>query len=487
MPDQSKQLLQSGVLLLFSQVFSLGTLFLIKLVLARELGQSAFGVVSIGISMFTLISTIILFGQNTGVGRYIPRLSSDKQIRDYVISAFVTVIPASVTCSIAIILFRQEISSAFFDTSQVVPILIFAMVIPLAALMKLTVGVIQGLQNAQAKAIIQDVSLPVFLSVLGIFAAFQWKTAEAVSYAYLISYVLIAVVCLYFIYSRTSTFDLTGYKFRGKELLRFSAPLTITLIMFQILTHMDIFVIGYYHPSELVGIYSAVYPITKLLIFVLGAFRFLFMPIFSEFHSEGNTKRMRETYNEMTEWIVLLTLPIFITLILFPETIISVLYGPAYTDGANVLILLCIGFFTHTVLGPNRNATTAIGDTDYISKVAVIIATINIVLNILLIPEYQLVGAATATVVSYVIWNVSLNYRLYTRYSIFPIKMRLIKCTLISTGSIPILFLGIKGIGGIVGVVTFSLAFGIVHLISIYINDKEKVETVSNTLAERIS
>jgi len=75
-------------------------------------------------------------------------------------------------------------------------------------------------------------------------------------------------------------------------------------------------------------------------------------------------------------------------------------FGPEYTDGSLALVTLALGFFTHSVAGPNVNTLTAIGRTRIIMWDNLLAGVTNIALNFALIPEYGILGAAVATAVS---------------------------------------------------------------------------------------
>ncbi|TVT94421.1 flippase [Haloferax volcanii] len=479
MGDSDNFLFSSGLLLFITQIFNMGVLFSLKIFLARDLDVEQFGVLSVGIATFSLLSTIILFGQNTGLGRYIPRFDNDKVIRDYIISAFISTVPVSIFICGLIAVNSDSFSELFLNGESRTAITIFACVIPLASIMKMTVGVIQGIKQPSLKALLQDLLLPLLLGTTVITAVLIDGSPLSVAVAYLLSYSILAFASILILFRYTPTFSRFSFKFEGIELLKFSAPLTITLIMFQILTHLDTFMIGYFSANSDVGIYTAIYPITNLLIFVLAAFRFIFMPVFSELHEQNNILKMKQTYASTTSWVILLTTPAFVTLILFPQQLITIIYGSEYSSGSVALTVLSVGFFTHILLGPNRNAVTAAGSTNFVSLVAVLTGFSNVILNILLIPSYSYVGAAVATAISYLTWNVCLNLYLFNSFGIVPFKKDIILQLVLSGVFGTLIFLISDKWAGIERIVVFTALFTIAYSIIFYfVGDRDKVNMI---------
>lgn len=69
-------LAKGGSVLFAGIVIELGISFLATLIIARVLGRVGFGAVSLGRTTMTLVSTVLLLGLDTGIGRYPPRRRS---------------------------------------------------------------------------------------------------------------------------------------------------------------------------------------------------------------------------------------------------------------------------------------------------------------------------------------------------------------------------------------------------------------------------
>ncbi|WP_336359322.1 flippase [Haladaptatus sp. ZSTT2] len=438
-----RTLFKGGGILFLGLFLELGISFVAKLVIARVLGPVNYGAVSLGITTATIVSTVVLLGLNTGIGRYLPMFSDKTRRRGVLVSAFQIGIPLSILASLLIVVFAPTIARVVFtDPATEAVLRIFALCIPLAAVMKLAVGSIQGLKLSLPKVYIQNISLPT-LRFAGIIVALSVGVgATGVAWAYVGSYLGAAALGVYVLYTRTSLFARkTPYQPMHRDLLWFSAPLVISTVMTFVFADMDTFMLGYFSSTADVGIYNTIYPIALLLTMMLSSFGFLFMPVIAELHATGDTESMRQLYHVVTKWVFVVTVPLFVVVALFPTASIRLTFGEQYVSGAAALSILSIAFFSHAIAGPNSDTLTSLGHTRLIMFDNTLVAGVNFVLNVVLIPPYSVLGAAVATAVAYVLLNLLYSYQLYRVTGIQPITGSLVRLSLVAVGLSALVYL----------------------------------------------
>lgn len=429
-----KKLFAGGGLLFAGLVIELGVSFVAKAVIARVLGPVNYGAVSLGVTTLGLLSTLALLGLHTGIGRYLPRFDDVADRRGVIISAFQVVVPVSTAVGILVVIFANPIATyVFTDLSTAVYIRIFGLAIPFTAIMKLSTGVIQGLQQTAPKVIVQNVTPPVTRFSAVVVAVIVGAGSIGIASAYAISYVAAALVGLYYVFTRTEILSNVKPTHMHGELLSFSVPLIVSAAISFILTDLDTFMLGYFASTRDVGVYNVVYPLAQLLTTGLTAFGFLFMPIISELDAEGSTDEIHRIYQTITKWIFMGTLPVFLVVALFPDMTIQITFGSEYMEGGVALTLLSIAYFTHAITGPNANTLTSIGRTRLIMWDNLAIGILNALLNLALIPEYGYLGAGVATAVSYATLNLLYSAQLYRETGIHPFTTALAYPGLIAT------------------------------------------------------
>ncbi|MEF8802290.1 MAG: oligosaccharide flippase family protein [Halolamina sp.] len=441
-----RRLFKSGVLLFAGLALEMAISFLAKVLMARLLGKVDYGVATIGITILSFLSTVLLFGLNSGIGRYLPRYDNPTDRKGIVASGLQIALAGSVTAAIALFVLAEPIAVHVLRAPEAtVVVRVAAVGVPFAVLLKLSIGVIQGLQRSLPKVLIRNIGQPLVRFVLIILVLALGFGSTGIVGAFTLSFALAGLAGLYYVYTRADLRASVSARMRRREILRFSAPLMLTATMIMVLSYFDIFLLSYFRTSSHVATYNVVYPLAELLTATLSAFSFLMMPVLSQLHSEDRQAEMDRTYKIVTKWIFMTTLPAALIMMLFPAITIRITFGAAYTDGSFALVVLVFGFFTHAVAGPNVNALTAIGRTRLVMWDNLAAGMTNIFLNVVLIPRYGLVGAAVATAVAYGGLNVLYSAQLYRITGIHPISSALLR-------------------PAIAGIVAMALIYGIVSL-----------------------
>lgn len=430
-----RSLFKGGGIVLAGLILELAISFIGKALIARSLGQVDYGAVSLGITTAAITSTLVILGLHRGIGRYLPRYESETDRRSVLVSAFRIALPLSVLAGASLFVLAPLLATRVFDDPSLTLILrIFAFAIPFGSVMKLALGSVQGMQESLPKVVIQNVTFPA-VRFLGIVVVLLFSLgAIGVSYAYLASYVVAALVGLIYLARRTPLFDRTVPTIgREHELLSFSLPLVASGAMTIIISDIDFYMLGAFSGTGAVGVYNVAYPIAQLLMTAMTAFGFVFMPILSELDVSGEHGQMKRIYQLATRWVVLATLPLFLLLVLFPGQAIRYTFGVEYVSGAAPLSVLAVGFFVHTAFGLNKGTLTSLGHTRLIMLDDIAAAVFNILLNLVLIPRYGLLGAAYATAASYLLLNLLYSVQLYWRTRIQPFTRSLLLAPSIGT------------------------------------------------------
>jgi len=96
-----------------------------------------------------------------------------------------------------------------------------------------------------------------------------------------------------------------------------------------------------------------------------------------------------------------LTVPLLFAVFAFSDIFIRLLFGNEYVAGIFAFRILLLGVLCYIVAIINNTAISGIGKPKIVTKIIFISAAVNIILNLLLIPLFNITGAAIATSVSY--------------------------------------------------------------------------------------
>jgi len=190
--------------------------------------------------------------------------------------------------------------------------------------------------------------------------------------------------------------------------------------------------LGLFKTSQEVGLYNVASPLANFISAPLVAMALIYLPVTSGLHAQGLIPEIRENFSILTKWLCSTTLPLFLILFLFPETVLNFLFGSNYAPAASALRILSLGFIISNLLGPNRATLIVMGKSRFTMWATLAAAVLNIGLNIVLIPPLGIEGAAIASTVALVAINLIVSWKLYSLGRIQPLSKNLIKPTVAS-------------------------------------------------------
>ena len=121
-----------------------------------------------------------------------------------------------------------------------------------------------------------------------------------------------------------------------------------------------------------------------------------------------------------------MNLPLFLILLLFPRPILS-LFGEGFVNGSTALAILAWANLVNTGTGICGNVIAMTGNTTLKMVNSVITIGLNIGLNVLLIPRWGIVGAATASLGAEIISNMLQLVEVFILFRMLPYNRSIAK------------------------------------------------------------
>ena len=377
--------------------------YLIRIMIARQLGVSGYGIINLGIAIMTVVGTISLCGLDGGITRfvsyYLGKRRLDK-IKSSIISGAQIIISVSILSGVFLFIFADKIALDLFKEPQLILVLkIFAISIPFFCLLSFFISIFRGFKKINYMVYIQaGFNLSVRLLFLIFFIILGFKLL-GISLIYFISLVIASIVSI-FLFKRITKEHREWKEAKSsdarKDLIFFSSPLMISQILGRLRGKTDTILIGYFITVSQVGLYSVALPVARMLQFGLNSLNSIFMPSISELYGKGNLEELNNTYKRVAKWAFCITLPMFLVFFCYPKYILATLFGVEYQKAWLPLMILSVGIFINVSSGSFGETLIAIGKTKINMLLITIFVFINVVLDIILIPRVGLIGAAIA-------------------------------------------------------------------------------------------
>jgi O-antigen/teichoic acid export membrane protein len=233
---------------------------------------------------------------------------------------------------------------------------------------------------------------------------------------------------------------------------------------------IDVFLILYFLDAGAVGAYGVAYAAARLVGLFSMAFNFLGAPIASKVEAEAGVTDMVTSHQPALRWLVILSIPAMTPLVLFPETFITDVYRPRYAPGAAALVVLAFTFAVDNVFNALGNLLRGIGGSRALALDAVAGAVTNIALNLVLIPEYGIVGAAIATLAAYLLIDTLMALQLWHFTGTFPLSGPVVTPAIVGIPLVTVAWLARDVVPtSLLGLVFFGAMFALTYGIAVIV------------------
>ena len=401
--DSLKKLGKGAVYVFLGIFFSKFIGYLFKFVTAR-LGTDQYGILSLGIMIYSVFSIILVFGLDYGITRFTAYYlgeNSKAKIKSLINFIFPVVFISSLFGSILLFLSSEFIAVNLFHTTELIIVLkIFAFTIPFDCLRGLFLGVIKGYKNLKyefySRYLMEGTSRILLLFIL-VYSGFGIIGA---SIAYVVSVFISFLSALVFFrktFSYSKEILLPINKF---EVFDYSWPLMFNALLGLATISIDSFIIGYFMGVSEVGIYNAIAPIARLTYMIPFSLSALLVPVLVGLYVQKDENTFSSVYNTLNRWVFMFNFPLMLFIIFFPKEVLFVLFGEEYIVGSIGLIILTFGFFMMYSFMVSREVLLALKKSKSVFYFSLIGVILNIILCYFMVPIYGIIGAAIASVIS---------------------------------------------------------------------------------------
>lgn len=191
-----------------------------------------------------------------------------------------------------------------------------------------------------------------------------------------------------------------------KDLLAYSCPMIPNSICWWVSNSSDKYMVSGFLSTSMLGIYSVSYKIPNIMSIFTTIFNSAFqISAVDNFGDEKSKKFFGDIYQLFSSCNVIVAS----VLILFSEMLATILYKKAFFIAWQSSTILIMAFLFNSMSGILGTVYTSAKKTSMLFYSTIVAAVLNIVLNLVLIPRIGIIGAAIATLASYVcVWLIRL-------------------------------------------------------------------------------
>jgi O-antigen/teichoic acid export membrane protein len=207
-------------------------------------------------------------------------------------------------------------------------------------------------------------------------------------------------------------------RFEHGAWLRSMLPLGLTAGMMLITRQSDIVVLGLFVEADQVGIYRVAVQASMLVAFGLQAVNMVAMPHVTRLYNRGAYPQLQYLATACARASLAIALPAAVTFSFFGEALLRWIVGVDYVTGAFALAILACGQVVNAGMGSVGLLLNMTDNEMVVTRILAFSVAGNIVANLALIPLWGMNGAAWATAMTFILWNVLLSRAVKKRLGI---------------------------------------------------------------------
>lgn len=382
--------------------------YLYSALLARWVGAEFLGIYSLANAIMLISEVVAKMGLETGAMRFVSRLNPEldqEKIQKIIASALRMTTIFSLVIMVALIISSGAIVKNILNEPPLLKlvIIIFAIAIPFNALTLVSAFATQGFKRLKYKILVTQFLNPTLLLTTMVICYWFISAESALMAPMLITGIIGFFVMLGVLKKVTGVSNNQIMKAKvDTSLFNFSYPLMFVTILQTFMHWMDILMLGYFTDATTVGLYHPAARTAGLLQALLLSFISIYAPMMAQFHREGDRKKMDDTYKLVSRWLLMCAIPISAIFIIFPGKVM-LLFGPEYLPSAKILVILTGATFIQAIFGAAGPTLSMSGHTKLVLWNTIGAFALNFGLNIFLIPNYGIIGAAIATLTSLIV------------------------------------------------------------------------------------
>ena len=392
------QVIKSSVIYLSSSILNKAIPFLLLPILTEYLSPDEYGVLSIFQLLISFSTAFVGMNMSANISKNF--FKYNKQQTSLMIGNILMILSLTTLIYFVITLgvsfYYQEIFSVPSNWVVIIPILSFMFMINtinLTILRNQEKAILFGIYEIANTAVNMGVTILLLLMY-----HYGWYS-QAVGIT--IAYTLFFIISL--LHMRKNSFIILRYdRKEARKVMKLSIPLIPHVVGGIIISLSDRFFIERMVSLEMVGIYSVGYMFGMVVMLFTDAFIKSWSPWFYKMLPDAdNTKKIKIV--KYSYLYILATFIIAFGISIFAKFIIPYVVDVRYAGAEIYVFWIAIGYAVHGVYKIFFPYLVHISKTSFLGVSTVIAAVLNLIFNYFLIKECGAIGAAYATVLSFII------------------------------------------------------------------------------------
>ena len=419
--DWSEILKKSGLNLSFRLLGKLAAYLLVFLIIKLH-GPENFGKWTLSLTIFLMLEMVSNLGLKTAMVRTFSSESKEGnafRLRAVYKKAFLLLTVSSLVFGLSLYLLAEAVGTAYNKNylGEILQLLSFGF-LPFN-IIDLNSGVLRGLRKIGTHSFLENLGNPLF-SVIFIGCGFLINDSfQEVFLWYLLALSALALISIFLVYKQLKGTANTGHSSSYSEILSVSIPMFFTTSMNVLDRWADILVLGFFCSEVQIAAYGLANRLSKMIIIPLQSVNSISASKFRKLYIQRDIKGLERITKSSTRLIALSSILPLLFLVLSASFVISI-FNTELLIGIVALQILALSQLANIFTGSVGQLLNMTEGHKTLMQIAIVSTIINIVLNLIFIPNYGIEGAALATFCSLAFNNLFSAWVLKRRFGFSP-------------------------------------------------------------------
>lgn len=397
MSDYELLVKRIGLTGLASLVVSLSPVLLLP-ILTKILTIQDYGIWSLIVVTASFVPMVVLLGLPNSMVRFLAPEKNKDEIREGYYSIALVVLGAGLVSSFILLLFEHSIAADLLGNNRTVALLL-PLITFVAAYNNVPQTYFRTFQQAKRYSIVSLLQAALYVILIAAFVVVGLGLAGA-AFAYLISLLVIALISTYYV-SRDIGATMPSFS-KLKAYLKYGLPFVPSNVSSWALGVSDRYIITFFLSVAWVGYYSPGYQLGWMISLLATPFTILVPTALYEYYDAHQIAEVKTIIRYSIKYFLAVAVPAAFVLSILSKPILMVLTTPAIAANGYLITLftalssVLFGVFSIQVIVLTFEKKTAI-----IGVMWMLGATLNIGLNLVLVPYFGIIAAAAAALVGY--------------------------------------------------------------------------------------
>jgi O-antigen/teichoic acid export membrane protein len=252
-----------------------------------------------------------------------------------------------------------------------------------------------------------------------------------------------------------------------QQVARYAVPISITCTLAIVISSSDRFLIAWLKGEDVAGLYSVAVDLTNRTLFLMmNAINLAMYPLAVRALEDHGKEAAQEQMRHNASLLLAVGVPSVVGMGILAGSVSACLLGNNFrTTASEIIPLVALGAFLSGFKAFHWDAAFQFAhETIHQVWIVLIVAALNIGLNLILIPRWSINGAACASVIAYIV-SIVVTAMVGRRYFAMPMPLRPLAQVMIATAAMALVIWPLRSYRGLAALSIQGLAGAAVYVV----------------------